>query len=190
MVFLLGEVERVSVLFCFLMEWGGRVCVAPLGKRAVEKLCRCVLILAGISMHCDTELPVWQPRACNIVCLLRQVVTVGSQLLECFSPHFSLQHIISRGAEFTLVFQNPLELFYLNMIFGFVEFTPQYAKPSLLLHKVKQNSGKACFSILSGILYSKKEVSSFVSFEAPLFHDTVEILCSCGCSRLWKRKFC
>lgn len=66
-------------MFCFvffLMEWGGRVFVAPLGKGAVEKLCRCVL--AGISVHCDTELPVWQPRGCNIVCLLRQVVMVGS----------------------------------------------------------------------------------------------------------------
>lgn len=75
MEFLLGEVEKVKF---FLVEQGGRVFVAPLGKKAVEKLCRCVLILAGISMHCDTELPVWQPRACNRVCLLRQVVMVRS----------------------------------------------------------------------------------------------------------------
>lgn len=68
------------------MERGGRDFVAHLGKGAVEKLCRCVLILAGISTHCDTELPVWQPRTCNIVCLLRQVVMVGSYLLECFFP--------------------------------------------------------------------------------------------------------
>lgn len=119
MAFLLGETEKEKILLFFLMEQGGRVFVAPLGKEAVKKFCRWVLILAGISVHCDTELPVWQPRACNIVCLPRQVVTMRLQLLECFFSPFSLQHIISKGAEFTLVFQNPLELFYLNMIFGF-----------------------------------------------------------------------
>lgn len=75
--FILGTVEQVKLfLFFFLMEQRGRVFVAHLGKEAVEKLCRCVLILADISVHCDTELPVWQPRVCNIVCLLRQVVMV------------------------------------------------------------------------------------------------------------------
>lgn len=54
-----------------------------------------------------------------------------------FFPLFSLQHIISKGAEFTLVFQNPLELFYLNMIFVFEQLT-QYAKLRPLPPKTKQ----------------------------------------------------
>lgn len=130
------------------MEQGGRVFVAPLGKEAVKKFCRWVLILAGISVHCDTELPVWQPRACNIVCLPRQVVTMRLQLLECFFSPFSLQHIISKGAEFTLVFQNPLELFYLNMIFGFEQLTLQYAKLCPLPPKTKQNKTQANLAFL------------------------------------------
>ena len=63
------------------------------------------------------------------------------------------------------------------MIFGFEQLTPQYAKPRLLPSKTKQNLGKAYFCILSGILYSKKGFSSRVSFEVPLSHTTVEILC-------------
>ena len=68
------------------MECGGRVFIAPLGKRAVKKLRRYVLTLAGISMLCNTELPAWQRTVCNIVFRLRQVVSMGRSYWNAFLP--------------------------------------------------------------------------------------------------------
>ena len=69
------------------MECGGKVFVAPLGKRAIKKLHRCVLTLAGISTHYNTELPAWQQTACNIVFRLRQVVMMmGHSYWNAFLP--------------------------------------------------------------------------------------------------------
>lgn len=75
-----------------------------------------------------------------------EVVVTG---MLFFTP-FSLQHIISKGVEFTLVFQNPLELFYLNMIFGFEQLTLQYAKLPPLPPKTKQNLSKLAFLFCQG----------------------------------------
>lgn len=78
-------------------------------------------MLAGMCTHCDTELPAEMPRVCNIGCLLRQVVRVGPESLECFFfflsfflLSFPLKHIISQRAEFTVV-SNPLQSADLDM---------------------------------------------------------------------------
>lgn len=90
---------------------------------------------------------------------------MGSQSLECFTPPFSLQHMISKRGEFTLVFQNPQELFYLNMILGFKQLT--LTMPNLLLSFPKQNQtqAKLSFHFCQGYCMARKSLVHLLVLE-------------------------
>lgn len=96
------------------------------------------LAFFGMSMHRDTELPVWQPRSCNIVCHWGRWWWLDPSHSDCPTPSFFMQHIISKGAEFSLIFQHPQWLCYLNMIFG-LNSSP-LNMPKLLLFLPKENT--------------------------------------------------
>lgn len=152
--------ERLNegFFFFFIYDVVGRLLFVPLGKEAIEKLCRCMLILAGMSMHCDTELPVWQPRTCNIVCHWGRWWWNGPS-------HWNapLQHT-HRASLCNILLVKELDLLLFSKILVVILFehdiwlkllTFQYAKAPPLPLKTKHNLGKAWFSILSRILYSQ-----------------------------------